>query len=84
LDKHEFKVGDKVRVARKVETDDPNGMGEGKPWDNAWVSEMSYLIGSVAEVEEIDPALGVILSGSYYLYPLAALELIEQAVAEGV
>lgn len=73
-----IKVGDKVLVAREIETRDPNGMGFGKVWSNAWVTRMTSNIGKEFVVTGIT-------DGNVYLndvtscgYPLAALELVEE------
>lgn len=68
----EFKVGDKVKIVRKVQTK-VNGMGFGKDWRNGWVSSMTYSIGNIAEITKINDT-GVRLKGEGFGWPLAALE----------
>lgn len=55
----EFKVGDKVRVMRRVKDNDPDGMGEGIPWQNNWIAAetgwagMDGFLGLTFEIEDI-------------------------------
>jgi len=73
-----FKVGDKVKVVRRVDPLDPNGMGEGKKWCNSWESpEMDDSIGKEFIISEIDEFLGVRFLNASFNYPIAALEKVE-------
>lgn len=68
----EFKVGDKVKIVRKVEGK-YGGMGHGKDWHNSWVSTMTRSIGKTDEITDITDN-GVSLKGEGFGWPLAALE----------
>lgn len=69
----EFKVGDKVRVMREVETGDSNGMGEGQSWENSWEEGMTLCLGLEFEIENIYRDIGAEFKGGSYIFPLAAL-----------
>lgn len=60
-----FNIGDKVRIARKVERE------EG--WRNMWVAHMTKEIGKVSTITEIG-ADGYRLADSVFGYPASALE----------
>lgn len=81
----QIKVGDKVVVTCRGVDDDPNGMGEGKPWTNAWVEEMDIAIGKTVTVKVIDPEMGVLFAEDKdvfnYAYPMNVLELVEEEIA---
>jgi hypothetical protein len=78
---YEFKVGDVVRVARKVESLHPHGMGIGKKWKNGWANVMDDFIGRVVTIKEFCPNNGVLLyspTNDYlHWFPLLALEKVE-------
>lgn len=64
-----FKVGDRVRIARKVEKEDG--------WENCWAGHMDKLIGSIGRVES-QGLFGVHLEGiegDYFGWPPSSLEL---------
>lgn len=67
-----FKVGDTVRVARKVTSE------EG--WENGWVSEMDGYVdnGASYEVAAVDK-YGTRLEGIWYGFPPGSLELVTAA-----
>jgi len=69
-----FKVGDKVRVVRKVE-------GYANGWNNTWASSMDSYVndGEVYEVWKDLGATGLRLNGSIYSWPPEALELVTEA-----
>lgn len=79
----EFKVGDKVKIVRQVESLAIGGMGDGKAWKNSWASSMSDSIGNVAEITSIS-ILGAKLSTACFGWPLAALEKQEVALPAGI
>ena len=68
----EFKVGDKVKIVREIPTDDPNGMGEGKKWDNSWNPLMSNEIGATSTITRIAPHGAQLEDGLRWWWPLAA------------
>ena len=68
-----FKVGDKVKVVRKVDGYDPNGMGKGKTWKNSWQTNMQEVIGREFVVEDIRES-GVYFVGYSFGFPITALE----------
>lgn len=83
----EFKVGDKVRVVRQVESFDPNGMGNGVEWENTWCSAdgdwkaMDGYLGlefTIAEIESYGVTFETDLDGLSYALPLAALEKVSK------
>ena len=75
----EFRPGDKVRVMRQVEESDPNGMGEGVPWDNCWVADMDNYLGLEFTIMDIDTFGVMFYSDTHvgYAFPLAALDKVE-------
>lgn len=79
----EFNVGDKVKVLRKIERRDPDGMGNGKEWKNGWTGGMNIHIGSVQEIDGISDC-GASFVGVTYGWPLAALEKLTVALPEGM
>lgn len=81
----EFKSGDKVKVVRFEETDAPNGMGEGKVWNNSWEPDMDKAISLEFEINHIDTSGAYFVvaaeydynfSPIHYTYPLSVLEKI--------
>lgn len=81
----EFKVGDKVRVMRQVESFDPDGMGEGIRWANEWIpaedldwKAMDGYLGLEFVIESIDSHGAVFetfeADGPSYAFPLKALD----------
>lgn len=70
----EFKVGDKVRVVKKVDVQ--NG------WQNNWVSMMDDLIGTTQVIREIDKYGIKFQEGSQrqicFGFPSSALELVQE------
>ena len=74
--KHNFKVGDKVRVVKRVETQDG--------WRNVWVDEMDFYIGKQFTIGDISSRGGVYFdvenysdfSDDEYGFPTDALELV--------
>lgn len=75
----EIKVGDWVKVVRKVRGYDKDGMAQGVNWCNTWDRDMDKCIGHNYRVVSIDKESGVKLDtsllGFQYEFPLAALEL---------
>jgi hypothetical protein len=69
-----FKVGDKVKIVRKVETHDKNGMGLGREWKNCWNPAMDGLIGESGKIGNITDQGAWVDDVSYY-WPLSSLEL---------
>lgn len=63
----QFKVGDEVRVVRKVETE--------AGWLNGWISDMNSHIGKKYRIDKIDKT-GVYFSTSSYGFPPSSLELV--------
>jgi hypothetical protein len=76
-----FKVGGKVKIVRKVETHDKDGMGVGKEWMNSWNRSMKDYIGQKGRIESITDH-GVSLEDTSYSWPLAALELLSLTPTE--
>lgn len=72
-----FKIGDKVKVVRKVETHSFDGMGEGIEWGNSWTSKMNDSIGKTFIIRSYYPQGGYSFVGDINEYPEAALELCE-------
>jgi hypothetical protein len=65
----EFKVGDRVRIARKV-TEQPG-------WTNSWMSpEMDRVIGASGVIERISD-YGVEVLGTQYMWPSDSLEHVD-------
>jgi len=84
-----LKVGDKVRVVRKVESYDVHGMGHGIMWRAKWPSDMDSAIGrefTVDSVDSVKSGNGVTLRHNNwnYNFPLSALELVETFAPNGV
>lgn len=84
-----IKVGDRVLVTHKTGSEDPNGMGLGLRWDNAWTHGMDAAIGEEFTVTELHGELGVAFQtnmGGFgphsYMYPLASLQKVEVAVEQ--
>jgi hypothetical protein len=76
----EIKVGDVVRVVRKVKSQAADGMGEGKEWGDYWVSTMDDWVGLECIVQRVNAFDGYTLftevrEHSFY-FPLAAIELV--------
>lgn len=70
-----YAVGDKVRIERKVDTQDPDGMGAGKPWTNQWVENMDEYLGREGTLA-IVTSVGVRINidgRTGYSFPLKAL-----------
>lgn len=84
----ELKVGDRVKVVRKVEGYHPDGMGPGEEWLNSWIPSMDDAIGKTATIVEIDLVTGYSLRSDElscwddYDFPLLALERVEEPEAE--
>ena len=64
-----FKVGDKVRVVKKVEQE--NG------WRNSWVDDMDELLGKTFTINMIDES-GIFFEDSHYEFPPSSLELVTE------
>lgn len=65
-----FKVGDRVKVIRKVTQE--NG------WGNSWCPDMDYYIGKIYTIKTIDQ-YGVLLGDKWnYGFPFGSLELVEE------
>ena len=64
----QFKVGDRVKIARKPE--------EGEDKIRLWVSNMDYTIGCYGIIKRLhcESSAGVAISSSYWNYPLCCLE----------
>ena len=75
-----FKVGDIVRVVRKVESYDINGIGEGEKWCYRWSDDMSNFIGKEVEVKVCYLKLGYCVE-SGYCFPETALELVKEGLS---
>lgn len=71
----EFKVGDRVRVARKVLKE----VG----WVNQWIDAMDEYIGNEHVIRGID-AQGIFLSGSSFGWPASALDIVPDKAIEQV
>ena len=69
-----FKVGDRVKVIRKVHQE--NG------WDNGWVCDMDDLIGTHQTIESINKT-GIYFNtrDSYYGFPPSSLELVHKEIS---
>jgi hypothetical protein len=71
-----FKVGDKVRVIRKVQSDT---LG----WKNNWAYPMDKFIGQLGEIVSIDlvnsSGISVELNGESWYFPYFVLEKVEIA-----
>lgn len=63
-----IKVGDKVRVVKRVDRE--------KGWVNSWVKEMDECIGKVYTVQEIDK-YGVSFEDGPFNFPPSSLELVD-------
>lgn len=76
-----FKIGDKVKIARRV--DKENG------WYDSWVKDMDSFIGSTGVISNCDEKYGYEIVSDTWLGPVAfrfpagAFELIESAVQAG-
>lgn len=76
-----FKVGDRVRVVRKIDSH-ANG------WDNGWVASMDAAIGKTATIMRDFGPMGLSLKmderndGGAYSYPAEALELVTKSKAD--
>lgn len=74
----DFRVGDTVKIVRLEEEEAPNGMGDGKVWQNAWAPAMDQTIGFTYEINDIDENGVHFVSDedhdNWYAYPLSALE----------
>lgn len=71
-----FKIGDKVRIERKVESYSKNGMGEGKHWEAVWNDHMHRQVGAEGVIVSLSPSTGakVEIEGMLgWNYPLSAL-----------
>ena len=64
-----FKIGDKVRVVKKVEHE--NG------WGNKWLHGMDKLIGATFTIGSIDE-YGIGFKGLHYGFPPSSLELVTE------
>lgn len=73
-DPKDFRVGDKVRIVRKVTA--------AAGWDNEWTDEMDAYVGKSATIERMGGPLGISLDGFPYHWPPAALELVDTAVTQ--
>ena len=69
-----FQVGGIVRVMSRGTTLDPNGMGEGKVWNNVWVHDMDEAIGKTFVIDSIEPE-GIGFDPDGYMFPASVLEL---------
>lgn len=78
----EFKVGDKVKIVRKVASHCGNGMGEGVEWENIWEMSMDNYIGEIATIDYIGYA-GVSFEEGGYGWPLSALEKVAVTLPDG-
>jgi len=74
-DPKKFKVGDRVKVVRKVPTDTGG-------WCNSWNADMSLLLGKEVTVRMCGRLTGYYLDGCNYGFPSHALELVESAEPE--
>lgn len=63
-----FKIGDKVRVVRRVE--------EEEGWNNDWVDSMDGYIGENSIIVQIR-STGIRLASSFYNFPPSSLEKVE-------
>lgn len=69
-----FKIGDRVKVVRKVEKE------EG--WDDVWVDEMDACIGKTGIIEDILGKRILVIFPEifgYYNFPPSSLELVKDA-----
>jgi hypothetical protein len=67
--KHNFKVGDRVKVVKRVDKQ------EG--WYNTWYKSMSNYIGNIYTISEIcDEGIAFIEDKQYFYFPSDSLELI--------
>lgn len=69
--KTSFKVGDTVRVVRRVTKQ--------KGWENDWASEMDNEIGRTSTINKISTKYGIGLVDSYFSFPSDSLELVQEA-----
>jgi hypothetical protein len=80
---YEFNDGDVVKVARKVESRHPHGMGIGKEWMDTWANPMDKFVGKVFTIQKFNSYYGVLLycaiSDHSFWFPLLALEKVESA-----
>jgi hypothetical protein len=76
--KQEFKIGDRVKVVRKVPSNDPDGMGIGCIWGDNWIDEMDEAIGMSGVVEWFCTRSRGIDIGLGYNFPSSSLKLIEE------
>jgi len=67
--KIQFKVGDKVKVVKRVE--------EEKGWKNSWTSGMDDLIGKLFTIKTITRT-GIQFNETPYHFPPSSLELVER------
>jgi hypothetical protein len=69
-----FKVGDKVRIERKVASHDPDGMGDDKPWNCSWNDGMDRYVGCEGYITlACDYGVKITGEGFPWMWPLAAL-----------
>lgn len=79
----EFKIGNIVRVMRQAETDAPDGMGEGRQWDNSYHEAMDAYLGltfEIADISEQGVEFATEHDGCSFLFPLTSLDFIAEAM----
>jgi hypothetical protein len=76
--KQEFKIGDKVKIVKKIPSRDINGMGVGEVWSNTWTKEMDDYIGKEGIIAYVDNLCGIGIG--LYNFPSAALELVTEDI----
>lgn len=70
--KHNFKVGDKVKVVRRIDRQ------EG--WNNTWIDSMDSAIDKEFTIINIREKLGIEISIKFGLFPSDSLELIKDSL----
>jgi hypothetical protein len=79
----EFKIGDRVKVVRKVPSNDPNGMGCGLQWCNSWNDSMDEFIGKEGVIDHFVPYNSGANLGGCFSFPISSLELVVEP-SEGI
>jgi predicted DNA-binding antitoxin AbrB/MazE fold protein len=73
-----FEAGDKVKVVRIGMSRDPDGMGPGKLYENAWMTSMDNSLGETFTIKSIGSNGVYFVEDDYQLgYPLNVLEKIK-------
>lgn len=72
----DFRVGDTVKIVRKIESNHKHGMGFGKKWGNSWVDNMDRYLDKTMTIASIADNGVCFVEDNYYSFPLASLQLV--------